>query len=352
MEIKQRAKWVGAKLKPVGQFFKASVREWLDDKALRHAAALAYYSVFSLAPLLVIAIAGAGFFFGEQAVEGQIVDQLQDFVGAEPALFIENMLREARETGRGLAPTLISVGTMLFGALVIFSALQDVLNMIWGVEPDPEMGLGYTIRRRILAFVMVLFFGIAMIATFLASFAFTLAEAYWEDWFGTEWQIWGYTDQVVWLVFFTVIFGMMYKILPDVRMAWRDVWVGAFMTSILFSVGLFGISTYMAYSGVGTVFGAAGTLAVILVWIYYSWTIVLMGAEMTQVWARKFGRGISPGPNAVLRVERRRSVRGKVKNGEIYEADADADESENSRRGDNGDEQDEDKLGHGHIEDD
>lgn len=327
MEIKRRAASVARKMRPIGVFFKASIGEWIEDRALRHAAALAYYSIFSLAPLLVIAIAVSGFFFGEQAVEGEIVTQLQDFIGSEPAAFIENMLREVRATGTGLGPTLISVGTMLFGALVIFSALQDVLNMIWGVQPNPDAGIGYTIRRRALAFLMILCFGVAMVGAFVGSAMVTLAEAYWEDWFGVEWQVWTFADQLVWLIFFTVLFGVIYKILPDVQMAWRDVWVGAFMTSLLFTIGIFAISTYIAYSGVGTVFGAAGTLAVILVWIYYSWVIVLMGAEMTQVFAKRFGHGITPGPNAMLRVNAQKMVTGTVR-GDRVEGDGDGSEGE------------------------
>ncbi len=313
MNIKQRARSVGEKMRPVGAFLKASFEEWTEDKALRHAAALAYYSIFSLAPLLVIGIAVAGFFFGEQAVKGEIVEQLQDFIGTEGAVFIENMIAQAGETGAGLWATIISVATMLFGALIIFSALQDVLNMIWGVEPEPDTGLGYTIRRRLLAFLMILVFGALMLGVLLASAALTLAQAYWEAWFGTEWEVWAFTDQVIWLVFFTGIFALIYKILPDVRMAWKDVWVGAIMTSVLFTVGVYAISVYIAYSGVGTIFGAAGTLAVILVWVYYSWTIVLVGAEMTQVWARRFGDGIRPGPKAMLRVDRTEHVKeGRV----------------------------------------
>ncbi len=335
MEIKRRAASAAHKIKPVGVFFKASITEWLDDRALRHAAALAYYSIFSLAPLLVIAIAVAGFFFGEQAVEGEIVTQLQGFIGAEPASFVENMLREARATGTGWMATSISFATMLFGALVIFAALQDVLNMIWGVQPNSETGLGYTIRRRALAFVMILGFGIIMLGTFIVSATLSVAEAYWEQWFGVEWGVWSFADQAVWLVFFTVIFGLVYKVLPDVQMAWRDVWLGAFMTSLLFTVGIFGISTYVAYSGVGTVFGAAGTLAVILVWIYYCWVIVLMGAEMTQVWARRFGHGIEPGPNAVLRVDAKKEVAGKVVGGRIIEqGDENVDDVEAEKKND------------------
>ncbi len=327
MEWRSRAKAIWGALEPVRSFVSISVKEWLDDKALRHAAALAYYTVFSMAPLLVITIAVAGFFLGEQAVEGQLVATLQDFIGREGARLVENMLREARETGTGLGATLISLGTMLFGALVIFSALQDVLNLIWGVEPDKESGVVYTVKRRLIAFTMVLFFGLAIFGVLVGSAALRVAENYWYDWFGQELQIWAWTDQAVWLVFFTVVFGLVYKLLPDVEMAWRDVWLGAVLTSMLFSVGMYGVSTYVAYSGVGTIFGAAGTLAVILVWVYYSWMIMLMGAEMTQVFARRFGQGIRPGENAVLRVDATRTVKAGLRKGQLVEEEEESDET-------------------------
>ncbi len=340
MKIKQRLVSVGKPARKIGGFLVASVREWSEDRALRHAAALAYYSIFALAPLLVIAIALAGFFFGEQAVEGEIVTQLQDYVGTEVAVFIENMLREVRQTGTGLWPTIISIGTTLFGALVIFSALQDVLNMIWGVQPDPDTGIWYTIRRRALAFAMILLFGALVMAAFLFSTAFSVAETYWEQWFGVELDVWGLSDQVVWLVFFTAAFSLIYKFLPDVKMAWRDLWAGAFMTSLLFTVGIYAISTYLAYSGVANVFGAAGTLVVLLVWIYYSWIIVLMGAEMTQVWARRFGHGIKPGKNAQLRVQATRTVKGKVtKSGVEEDEEEDKEEVEQALREDGEDDE-------------
>ena len=312
MKIKEIGKALHRRTRQVVGFFRASIIEWLEDKAMRQAAALAFYSIFSLAPLLVISIAVAGFFFGEQAVEGEIVAQLTDFVGYEGAVFIESMLRAARDTGTGLGPTLISLGTMFFGALIIFSALQDALNMIWGVRPHPDMGIWYTVKQRALAFLMILFLGLLLLGSLLVSTGLTIIEAYWDQWFDVDptLGLWAYTDRLVSLVFFTGIFGVVYKLLPDVRMAWKDVWLGAFMTSVLFMVGEFGVSTYLAFTSVGSVFGAAGTLAVLLLWIYYSWTIVLMGAEMTQVWARKYGSGIRPGKNAVLRVDTTRKVVG------------------------------------------
>lgn len=310
MKIKAVGQEILGKLKTVFGFFKAAGEEWLEDKALRQAAALAFYSIFSLAPLLVIAIALAGFVFGEQAVEGEIVAQLEEFVGYEGALFIENMLRQARFTEAGLWPTLLSLGTMFFGALVIFSALQDALNQIWGVERRPEAGLVYTIKRRALAFLMILIMGVLLMGVILLSTTFTVLRGYWDRWFEIELGFWAYTDTVVALIFFTGIFAVTYKLLPDVEMGWRDVFVGALMTALLFMVGEYGISTYLAFTSVGSIFGAAGTLAVLLIWIYYSWTVVLMGAEMTQVWARRYGGGIRPGNNAMLLVDRTKKIRG------------------------------------------
>lgn len=293
-------------IRRVAKFLRISIREWIDDKALRHAAALAFYSIFSMAPLLVISIALAGFFFGEAAVQGEIVGQLQDFVGPEQARFVEEMLRQTREPGTGVLPTLISVGTTIFGALVVFSALQDALNQIWGVEPAQDMGIVYTIRRRFFAFMIVVLLGVVIFASLLVRTLLSAFGSYAGEllsW-GFASSLWGYSDQAVFLISFTALFGVIYKLLPDVQMAWRDVWLGALLTSVLFQLGRYVVSVYLAISSVGSVFGAAGTLAVLLTWIYYSWMIVLVGAEMTQVYARSYGQGVRPGENAVFRADR------------------------------------------------
>ncbi|WP_230470402.1 YihY/virulence factor BrkB family protein [Lujinxingia vulgaris] len=301
MKIKERALQALDPIMPFLSFMGQAFREWSDDKALRLAAALAFYSVFSMAPLLVIGIAVAGLAFGEAAVQGQVVGELEEFVGLEAAKFIEDMLRGVRINETGLGATLISLGTMLFGALAIFAALQDALNMIWRVQADPDKGILYLIKRRLLAFSMVIFFGLLLMGSLLVGSIFAIVEAYFAYLITTPVWVWRLGDSLVWLIFFTAVFGAMYKVLPDVKMAWRDVWVGAAMTSMLFGLGKFAISTYLGRSGVGSVFGAAGTLAVILMWIYYSWVIVLFGAELTQVWARRVGSGIAPGPGAVVR---------------------------------------------------
>jgi membrane protein len=209
---------------------------------------------------------------------------------------------------------------MFFGALVIFSALQDALNQIWGVQKAPSAGILYSVKRRLLAFVMVLLVGILLLGSLLISAAFALVQAYWERWldFDPTFGLWSYTDALVSLVFFTGVFGVVYKLLPDVQMAWRDVWLGAFMTSLMFLFGEFLINLYLTYTSVGSVFGAAGTLAVVLTWVYYSWMTILMGAEMTQVWARKHGQGIRPGKNAVLLVDVTKKVWA---NGDVEDPD-------------------------------
>ncbi len=302
MEIKEIAGTVGARIKGIAGFFKESFLQWLQDNALRQAAALAFYSVFSIAPLLVITIAVAGFFFGEAAVEGEVVAHIEEFVGREGAVLIENMLRQTQLGQGGVGATLLSLGLMFFGALVIFSALQDALNQIWGVQKAPSAGILYSIKRRLFAFVMILIVGILLLLALVASTALTVVEAYWERWFEFDptFGLWAQADTVVFLLFFTGLFGVVYKFLPDVQMAWRDVWLGAFMTALLFLLGDAVITLYLTYTSVGSVFGAAGTLAVVLTWVYYSWMIILMGAEMTQVWAREHGRGIRPGKNAVF----------------------------------------------------
>lgn len=310
MKIKAWRKEFKARFLTIFGFFRASIEEWLEDKAMRQAAALAFYSIFSLAPLLVIAIAVAGFVFGEQAVQGEIVTQLEDFVGREGAIFVENMLRQVRITESGVTATVISLGTMFFGALVIFSALQDALNTIWGVERAPEAGIVYTIKRRALAFSMILLLGILLLAALLTSTVLSILKVVSDEWFEDQLGLWAYGDTVVIFLFLTLVFSVMYKILPDVEMLWRDVIVGAVMTSLLFMLGEYAIGTYLAFSSVGSIFGAAGTLAVLLLWIYYSWSVVLMGAEMTQVWARRYGGGIQPGANAMLLVDRTRKIRG------------------------------------------
>jgi membrane protein len=292
MEIKIITQKIIRRVRPLVTFFWESFRAWSDDHAMRLAAALAFYTVFSMAPLLVIAIAVAGFIFGEAAVQGEIVSQIEDFVGIEGALFIEEMLRRVRETGTGLRATLISLATTIFGSIAVFNALQDTLNMIWRVHRDPSRGILYTIKRRLLSFAMLLVVGFILILSLIASSVLAAVGGYFQDLIAIPFSLVRTLDWLVWFGFFTLLFGAIYKLLPDVEIAWKDVWVGAAMTSLLFGVGKWAISTYLGQSTIGSVFGAAGTFVVILIWVYYSWVIVFFGAEMTQTYSRRYGSGI------------------------------------------------------------
>lgn len=292
MEIKALKQRIVNRGRPFFMFIWESFQAWNEDHALRLAAALAFYSVFSMAPLLVIAIAGAGFVFGEAAVQGEIVSQIEGFVGTEGALFIEDMLRRVRETEAGFKATVISLATMIFGSIAVFNALQDTLNMIWRVRKDPNTGMLYTLKRRMISFGMILVFGVILIVSLIASSILAALGAYFQEWISIPFSLVRALDLMVWFGFFTLLFGAIYKLLPDVEIAWKDVWVGAAMTSLLFGIGKWGISTYLGQSSVGSIFGAAGTFVVILIWIYYSWVIVFFGAEMTQVYAQKYGSGI------------------------------------------------------------
>ncbi|MFU8804904.1 MAG: YihY/virulence factor BrkB family protein [Bradymonadaceae bacterium] len=304
MEIKSLKRKIVTRAGPFVGFVWESMREWLDDKALRLAAALAFYSVFSMAPLLVIAIAVAGFFFGEAAVQGEIVGQIEDFVGTEGALFIEEMLRRVREIEAGFTATAISLATMVIGSLAVFNALQDTLNMIWGVKKDESKGILYTLKRRLVSFCMILVFGLILMVSLVASSVLAALGMYFQDLVAMPFSLLRALDWLVWFGFFTVLFAAIYKLLPDVYITWKDVWVGAVMTSLLFSLGKFAISTYLGQSSVGSIFGAAGTFVVILFWIYYSWAIVFFGAELTQVYSRKFGSGLGPAARAARRRKR------------------------------------------------
>lgn len=284
-----------------------TTKAWLNDNAMRQAAGLAFYSIFSMAPLLLIAIGVAGIVFEEAAVQGLIVGEIEDVVGFEAAIFIEDMLLKMREQQSNATAALVGLATVFIGAIAVFNALQDALNTIWGVQKDPKQSIWYTVRRRSLAFVMILLCGLMLLVSFALGATLATLQVYFQDLIATPWYLWQGLDVLVWFGFFMILFAAIYKFLPDVKIAWKDVWVGAGITSLLFSLGKFAISMYLARSGVGSIFGAAGSFVVILMWTYYSWAIVLFGAELTKVYSGKFGKGIVPG---------RKRVAGEVGRGE------------------------------------
>ena len=270
--------------------FKDAVNAWLDDYAPSMGAALAYYTIFSIAPLLLIAIAVAGLAFGMEAARGEVVAQLQGLMGDAAARAIEGMVQSADKPGSGVLSTLIGGALLLIGATTVFGELQDALDRIWRApERTRHSGWWKLLRERLLSFGLILAVGFLI----LVSLVFSAAMAALGSWMGPAFAGWEVVAQVlnvvISFVMVTGLFALIYKVIPRVRVAWHDVWIGALVTAALFTVGKLLIGLYIGKSGVTSVFGAAGSFAVLLLWVYYSAQIFLLGAEFTWVYAHRLG---------------------------------------------------------------
>jgi membrane protein len=277
---------------------KRAVSEWSDHNAPTFAASLSYYTIFSIAPVLVIAVSVAGMVFGEEAARGQIQAQLQDLVGSSGAEVIGQMMISARKPAAGIVATALGLIALVFGATGVFVQLQDALNHIWEVKPDKKRsGVMDFLRTRLLSFAMVLVIGFLLLVSLVVS-AVLAALGAWFDHLLPGWTVlWQAFNLLISFGVITVLFAMMYKILPDTHVAWKDVWLGAAVTSLLFALGKLGIGLYLGRSAVASSYGAAGSLAVVLLWVYYSAQILFLGAEFTQVYARRHGsRSQTPPP--------------------------------------------------------
>jgi membrane protein len=276
-------------LKKTWQLVKSAAASWIDDYAPSMGAALAYYTVFSIAPLLLIVISIAGLVFGEDAARGEIVAQLQGLMGNDAAQAIEGLLASVNKPGKGVLSTIIGIVVLLIGATTVFGELQDALDRIWRAPTREGSGIWNLLRARLLSFGMILGVGFLLIASLVVSAALSALGKWWAPLFG-GWEV---LAQVVnFLISFglvTAIFAMIYKIMPRVKIEWHDVWIGAAVTSLLFTIGKFLISVYIGKSGVASGFGAAASLVVLLIWVYYSAQIFLLGAEFTWVYAHTFG---------------------------------------------------------------
>jgi membrane protein len=290
------------RMKPKETFslLKATAFEWLDDQAPTLGAALAYYTVFSLAPLLIISIALAGLVFGAEAAQGQIFDQLRGLLGDASGKAMQEIVQSASaEPKTGVVATVIGFVTLLFGASGVFGQLQASLNIIWGVQPKPGRGILGILRDRSLSFGFILVVGFLLLVSLLltAGIAF-VGKQFGAMVPGMEALI-QILNSILSLAVITLLFGMMFKILPDANIAWRDVWIGAFITALLFTLGKFALGFYLGRSGVASSYGAAGSLIVLLLWVYYSSQVVFFGAEFTQVYANRFGSHVTPSSNAI-----------------------------------------------------
>ncbi|MCZ2497669.1 YihY family inner membrane protein [Xylophilus sp. Kf1] len=266
-----------------------SVSAWSDDYAPSMGAAIAYYTVFSLAPLLLIVIAVAGAVFGRDAVQGEIVTQLQGLIGRDGALAIQGLIKSASKPADGLIAGAISLGVLLIGATTVFGELQSALDRIWQVPQKVKSGLMATLKTRVLSFGLILGLAFLLMVSLVVS-AGVAVIGRWAGDIVPGWEI-GLLliNLCISLGITTVLFAMIYKLMPQARIDWRDVWVGAGVTAVLFEVGKLLISLYVGKTSVASSYAAAGSIIVLLVWVYYSAQIFLLGAEFTWVFANEHG---------------------------------------------------------------
>lgn len=295
------------RLKPILALFADAGKKWSEDRAARLAAALAYYTLFSMAPLLILLTGFVGRYLGELFSIEEVVTQLAALIGEDAAAWIMSIVEGATAPSSFTIAAIISLGVMFWGASNIFSHLKETLNFMWGVRAKPGAGIGILvfIRTRLLAFAIVLIAGLLLASYFLANTAISIAIPIINEYIPDALEVvpaWR-TIQIVQLgaafIIVTLLFALFYKILPDVKIKWRDVWVGAAATSLLFGIGTIALSIYLSLSSVGSLYGAAGSILVILMWVNYSAQIFLYGAEFTYVYATRYGSQIHPKGHAV-----------------------------------------------------
>jgi membrane protein len=265
-----------------------TVNEWVNDRASRKGAALAFYTVFSLAPILILSIAIAGLFFGQEAARGEIFSQVKDLLGPDAAAAIQAMIHSASQPGAGLIATFIGLVTLCIGATTALAELKDGLDQIWHAPSERTSGFWYFVRKRLLSVGLILSLGFLLLVSLVFS---ALVSALARTWGPADAT--GLVLQVVNFLFsfalVTLLFAMIYKILPSVHIAWKDVLIGSIITAALFSVGKALIGVYLGNSAVASSYGAAGSVILVLVWVYYSAQIFLLGAEFTKVYAHRYG---------------------------------------------------------------
>ena len=270
------------------QVFKETFKEFGEDKAPRLGAALAYYTIFSIGPLLLIAVAMAGIFFGQEAAQGKISAELGKVFGSEMAKSLETMVQAAAKPKSGTIATIVGVITLMFGASGVFGQLKDALNTIWNVEPKKAAGIKGFVKERFLSMAMVLGIGFLLLITLVLDTVISAMGSYASKFVGGE-AVAQLLTLALSFVVAVVLFSAIFRILPDLKIAWHDVWFGAVFTAILFVLGKWGLGLYLGKAAPGSAYGAAGSLVILLIWVYWSAQILFLGAEFTQVYARTFG---------------------------------------------------------------
>lgn len=283
-----------------------SLNAWIDHRGSSKGAALAFYTLFSMTPILILAIAGAGYFFGVEAAQGEIIAEIEGLVGRNGAQAIQALLAGARDPAAGLAATMVAGVLLLVGSASVFVELKGSLDEIWGLEPPAGLAIVAFLRTQLHSFGLVLVLAFLLLTSLVLSAGFSVLERYAGGMLGSEWgNTWNILAILSSIVSFGAIaclFAVIYKVLPHITLSWSDVWIGAAFTAGLFSLGKYVISLYLGKSGVASSFGAAGSLIALLLWVYYSAQIFFLGAEFTRQYAVGFG-SLQAEPAALHSVE-------------------------------------------------
>ncbi len=282
------------------QVFKESLSRFGEDKVPKLSGSLAYSTLFSMAPLIIVIISLFGVFLGREAIEGKIFDQLKGFFGSDTASQLQEIIKNASLSGKSKLAGIIGGVILLIGATAIFSEIQDSINGIWGIKPTPKKGWLKFLQNRFLSFSVIVGLGFLLLVSLVINSFIESFNSRLHQWIPGMSIILIYTiNIIITIVIVTFIFGFIFKVLPDADIQWRDVIAGALVTALLFMLGKFAISFYISKSNIGSTFGTAGSLVILLLWVYYSSIILYFGAEFTKSWAMKYGSPISPNLYAV-----------------------------------------------------
>jgi membrane protein len=292
-------------MREVWETIKETISDWSDDNGSRLAAALAYYALLSLAPLLVIAVAVSGFFFGTDAARGKVATELGGIVGNEAAQSIQALVSNAQSPTKGLVGTIVGVVTLFFGASGVFGELQSSLNTVWEVKAKPGRGLWGEVQHRFFSFTMVLGVAFLLLVSLVLSSILSAFGTFFAGLLPGGEVLWQIVNFFISLAIVAVLFAVIFKYVPDATIKWRDVWWGGTVTAVLFTIGKFALGLYLGKAAVGSAYGAAGSIIALVVWVYYASQIFLLGAEFTQVQARRSGRDIRPNDDAIATSEER-----------------------------------------------
>ncbi|KAA9036515.1 YihY/virulence factor BrkB family protein [Ginsengibacter hankyongi] len=282
-------------LKGTWEVLKNCFSGFSDDKLLKLSASLAYYTVFSLGPLLIVMLFLSGIFFGRNAVEGTIYGQMESFVGHDAALQLQQIIKNAAISNKSNFAAVIGIITLLIGATSMFAEIQDSINMIWGLKPKPKAGWILFLKNRLLSFGVIASLGfLLLVSLVITAIIESISNRIKVHFSSVSVVLFYIINLIITFGVVTALFGVIFKVLPDARIKWKEVIAGSVATALLFMIGKFAISFYISKTSIGSTYGTAGSLVVLLVWIYYSSVILYFGAEFTKAWALKYGHAIHP----------------------------------------------------------